>query len=39
MLLYFEGDAAENLEFDQEAYDVWKSLIDQTHIFKRQQKR
>ena len=30
----FEGDAAENLEFDQEAYDVWKSLIDETHILK-----
>ena len=30
----FEGDEKENLAFDQEAYDVWKSLIDETHILK-----
>ncbi len=30
----FEGDEKENLAFDQEAYDVWKSLIDESHILK-----
>ncbi len=30
----FEGDPAENLAFDQEAYDVWKGLIHEQHILK-----
>jgi alanyl-tRNA synthetase len=30
----FEGDAKEGLEFDQEAYDFWAKLIDETHILK-----
>src|SRR5688572_16770885 len=28
----FEGDAKENLERDTEAYDIWKSLIDESRI-------
>jgi alanyl-tRNA synthetase len=28
----FEGDAKENLAFDQEAYDIWKGLIAEDHI-------
>jgi alanyl-tRNA synthetase len=28
----FEGDASENLAFDQEAYDTWKELIDPDRI-------
>jgi alanyl-tRNA synthetase len=28
----FEGDAKENLEFDQEAYDIWAALIDKDRI-------
>jgi alanyl-tRNA synthetase len=28
----FGGDDKENLAFDQEAYDIWKELIDETHI-------
>lgn len=30
----FEGDAKENLAFDQEAYDIWEKLIDKSHILK-----
>ncbi len=30
----FEGDAKENLTFDQEAFDIWAKLIDKTHILK-----
>jgi len=30
----FEGDPAENLPFDQEAYDEWKKWIDPTRILK-----
>ncbi|MEC8692374.1 MAG: alanine--tRNA ligase-related protein, partial [Bacteroidota bacterium] len=28
----FEGDESEGLPFDQEAYDIWKELIDESHI-------
>ncbi len=28
----FEGDKSENLEFDQEAYDIWKVRIDEARI-------
>ena len=28
----FEGDASENLSFDQEAYNTWKELIDPSRI-------
>ena len=28
----FEGDAKENLEFDQEAYDIWAARIDKDRI-------
>lgn len=28
----FEGDKSENLAFDQEAFDFWKELIDETRI-------
>ena len=28
----FEGDASENLAFDQEAYNTWKELIDPSRI-------
>lgn len=28
----FEGDDSEGLPFDQEAYDIWKELIDESHI-------
>ena len=28
----FEGDAKEGLEFDQEAYDIWKERIDEDRI-------
>lgn len=28
----FEGDASDNLAFDQEAYDHWKELIDEKRI-------
>jgi alanyl-tRNA synthetase len=28
----FEGDKSENLNFDQEAFDLWKSLVDESHI-------
>ncbi|MFM2285301.1 MAG: hypothetical protein RLZZ543_798 [Bacteroidota bacterium] len=28
----FEGDASENLAFDQEAYDTWKNLISEDRI-------
>ena len=28
----FEGDAKENLEFDQEAYDIWAERIDKDRI-------
>ena len=30
----FEGDPAEKLDFDQEAYDVWKELITEDHILR-----
>ncbi len=30
----FEGDVKENLEFDQEAYDIWKQWIDEDRILK-----
>ncbi|UKT65717.1 alanine--tRNA ligase [Pedobacter mucosus] len=29
---YFEGDANEGLEKDQEAYDLWKQYVDESHI-------
>jgi len=29
---YFEGDAKEGLEKDQEAYDLWKQYVDESHI-------
>lgn len=29
---YFEGDEKEGLEKDQEAYDLWKQYIDESHI-------
>ena len=35
----FEGDAAENLDTDQEAYDFWKSWIDEDRILTGNQKR
>jgi len=28
----FEGDDSEGLPFDLEAYDIWKELIDESHI-------
>ena len=28
----FEGDDSEGLPFDKEAYDIWKELIDESHI-------
>jgi len=28
----FEGNPAENVPFDQEAYDIWKTLIDEDRI-------
>jgi alanyl-tRNA synthetase len=28
----FEGDASENLDFDQEAYDIWKERIAEDRI-------
>lgn len=28
----FEGDKSENLELDQEAYDLWKNIIDEDRI-------
>jgi alanyl-tRNA synthetase len=28
----FEGNAEENVPFDQEAYDIWKTLIDEDRI-------
>ena len=30
----FEGDKNENLEFDQEAYDIWKLRIDEKRILR-----
>ncbi|MFN0030720.1 MAG: alanine--tRNA ligase [Flavobacteriales bacterium] len=30
----FEGDAKENLEFDQEAYDIWKKRIAEDRILR-----
>lgn len=30
----FEGDAKEGLAFDQEAYDIWATLVDKSHILK-----
>ncbi|MGJ3234629.1 alanine--tRNA ligase [Marivirga sp.] len=30
----FEGDKADNIPFDQEAYDFWKSHIDEARILK-----
>lgn len=30
----FEGDAKENIPFDQEAYDNWKNFIDESRILK-----
>jgi alanyl-tRNA synthetase len=30
----FEGDASENLEFDQEAYDIWKDRIAEDRILR-----
>ena len=29
---YFEGDENEGLEKDQEAYDLWKQYVDESHI-------
>ncbi len=29
---YFEGDEKEGLEKDQEAYDLWKQYVDESHI-------
>jgi len=29
---YFEGDKKEGLEKDQEAYDLWKQYVDESHI-------
>jgi alanyl-tRNA synthetase len=29
----FEGSKEENVPFDQEAYDIWKTLIDEDRIF------
>ncbi|RYD79386.1 MAG: alanine--tRNA ligase, partial [Sphingobacteriales bacterium] len=29
---YFEGDEKEGLERDQEAYDLWKQYVDESHI-------
>ena len=29
---YFEGDEKEGLEKDQEAYDLWKQYVDDSHI-------
>lgn len=31
---YFEGDAAENLEPDTEAYSLWKKYLPETHILR-----
>jgi alanyl-tRNA synthetase len=28
----FEGDAKEGLAFDQEAFDIWKSMVPESHI-------
>ncbi len=28
----FGGDEKENLSMDQEAYDIWKSMVDESHI-------
>jgi alanyl-tRNA synthetase len=30
----FEGDASENLDFDQEAYDIWKARIAEDRILR-----
>ncbi|MBX7048780.1 MAG: alanine--tRNA ligase [Chitinophagales bacterium] len=30
----FEGDPSENLAFDTDAYDVWKSMISEAHILR-----
>jgi alanyl-tRNA synthetase len=30
----FEGDKSENLEFDQDSYDIWKGLIAEDRILK-----
>ncbi len=30
----FEGDASENLDFDQEAYDIWAARIDRDRILR-----
>ncbi len=30
----FEGDASENLDFDQESYDIWKKYIAEDRILK-----
>ncbi len=30
----FEGDSSEGLEFDQEAYDIWKGHLDEARILK-----
>ncbi|MBL7812249.1 MAG: alanine--tRNA ligase [Bacteroidetes bacterium] len=30
----FEGDAGENLAFDQEAWDIWKELLPESRILK-----
>ncbi len=30
----FEGDNRENLEFDQEAFDIWKARIDENRILR-----
>jgi alanyl-tRNA synthetase len=31
-ITYFEGDEKEGLEKDQEAYDLWKQYVDESHI-------
>ena len=30
----FEGDSKEGLSFDQEAYDIWASMVPESHIVK-----
>ncbi|HAR19408.1 MAG TPA: hypothetical protein DCR46_02025, partial [Cytophagales bacterium] len=30
----FEGDAKENLAFDQEAWDIWKKYLPESQILK-----
>ncbi len=30
----FEGDTKESIPFDQEAYDIWKQLVEESHILR-----